>query len=325
MTTSKFFDIPFDEIYPEPTPDRIANAYFNKLYRRLNKDNFSLLITFFGTHRAGKSLAAVDFAYILDPTFEKELETRVIYTTSDLTSVFKDIRARQLHGAGVIIDEAGSGDLSSQKWYEDVSKIVSAELQAIGYLNPFIGFVTQSFSFINTTARKLSQGVFEVERKHSLYAVIKPFWVKSSPWITTSHRHYPIICEKHDGIMSNVYKIGKLIMHLPPQDIVDRYVQHSQAFKDKLLNDSVEEVNMIQFNKNKKRVFMTGIDAIVEEVHANVDDYCTHSKKAGGIVFLNKDIIRHRHNELTDREARLVKALVEQRNKNKVADIVEPD
>jgi hypothetical protein len=310
---SRFFDVPFDEIYTEPTPERIAAAYFNKLYRRLNVQNFSLLITFFGSHRVGKSLSAVDFAYILDPTFEKELEKRVIYNTEDLTAVFKDIKTRQIHGAGIIIDEAGSGDLSSQRWYEDVAKIISAELQAIGYLNPFIGFVTQSFSFINSTARKLSQGVFEVERKHSKYNVIKPFWVKNNPWVTTGHRHYPIICEKHGGVMSNVYKISKLRMYLPPKDIVDRYINHSQAYKDQLLDNSVEEVGILNFEKKKKRAFISGIDAIVEEVYINRNDYSTRSSKRGVQAFINKDIIRHAHQELSDREAKTVKALVDQK------------
>jgi hypothetical protein len=318
MTLSKYFDVPFEDIYPEPTPDRIAEAYFNKLYRRLNVDNFSLLITFFGPHRTGKSLTALDFAYILDSTFVDEMERRIVYTTKDLIALFKEIRQRKLHGAGIIIDEAGSGELSSQRWYEDVSKIVSAELQAIGYLNPFIGFVTQSFSFINTTARKLSSGVFEVERMHSRFNTVKPFWVRNNPWVTNTHRHYPIICERHGGVLSNVYKIAKLKMYLPPDDIVKRYIAHSQAYKDRLLESSIEEVDMLIFEKNRKKAYVSGIDAVVEEVYRNQSSYSTKSSKRGVKAFINKDLIRHAHQELSDRDAKTVKALVDQRNNKRM-------
>jgi len=310
MSLSKFFEMDFEKTYPVPSPQRMAEAFFSRLWRKLNIDNFSLLITFYGQHRVGKSNAAVSFCYILDPTFEENMEKRIVYTSKDLILAFKELRAKGIKGGGIIIDEAGSGDLSNTRWFEELAKTVSAELQAVGYLNPLICFVTQSFSFINTTARKLSQGVFEVSRTNNIFSKIKPFWVENSPWSVNSFHRYPLFCESRGGVASNVYKINKIKIGLPPQGILDRYVAHSQMFKDNLLDHSEEMIRMDEFNKDKKRVLVTGIEAIVHEVVVNKDDYMSFSKKKGIATYLNENIIRHKHG-LTMKDAKLVKALGE--------------
>lgn len=310
MTLSKYFDIDFNKIYPQPTPDRMAKAYFNRLWRKLHIENFSLLIIFYGKHRVGKSLGAVDFCYILDETFEANMETRIVYTSRELIQAFRDIKSQGIKGGGIVVDEAGSGDLSNMRWYEELAKVVSAELQAVGYLNPLICFVTQNFSFINTTARKLSQGVFEVNRTNNLYSTIKPFWIENNPWITGFYRRYPIFCESTGGVASNVYKINKIKIGLPPKEIKDRYIAHSQAFKDKLLEQSEETIRIDEFDKSKKRALVTGIEAIVGEVVANSEDYLSYSKKKGVAKFLNENIIRYKHG-ITANDSKLVKSLAE--------------
>lgn len=309
----KFFEIDFDKIYPPPSPKHLAEAFFNRLWRKLHVDNFSLLITFYGKHRVGKSLAATDFAYILDETFEPNLERRIVYDGKALIQAFKEIREKRIRGAGVIVDEAGSGELASQRWYEDAAKIISAELQAVGYLNPFIGFVTQSFSFINSTARKLSQGVFEVDRTGNSYSTIKPFWIENNPWTTSTYKKYPIFCEKRNNVVSNVYKINSIKLGLTPEIIRLRYETHSQAYKDQLLLSSEEDMQLLDSIKQQKRVLVSGIDALVEEVSINADDYMTDSRQKGKPKYLNKDLIRHRHPEVSDREAKLIKALAEKK------------
>jgi hypothetical protein len=313
-----FYEHDFEKIYPTPTPQRIAEAFLNRLYRKLHVDNFSLLVSFYGKHRVGKSLAAVDFAYILDPTFEDNLEKRVVYTGKDIINAFKEIREKKIIGGAIIIDEAGSGELSSQRWYEEAAKIISAELQAVGYLNPFIGFVTQSFSFINTTARKLSQGVFEVDRTNNLYSTIKPFWIENNPWQSSTYRKYPIFCEKHKDTISNVLKISRIRLGLTPEPILGRYIKHSQAYKDKLLVTSEETLQTLDMIQQQKKLVVSGIDAIAEEVYNNQDDYIAFSKT--GMPSINEGIIRHRH-EIPWREAKLVKALVSQKIKKDVGEI----
>lgn len=310
-----FSTIDFDRVYPEPTSDRLAKAYFNRIWRKLHIENFSFLITYYGLHRVGKSLTAVSFAYIIDETFEDNLESRVVYNSRDLMRAFNEIRKKKIKGAGIIIDEAGTGDLSNQRWYEEMAKLVSANLQAVGYLNPFIGFVTQNFSFINATARRLSNGVFEISRSNNKYSKIKPFWIENNPWTSGWYKKYPIFCEKRNNIPSNVYKIKRIKISLPPKDILERYEEHSQAYKDKFLNDSEEEIILIEQEKEQKKAFVTGIDAIVEEVYRNRDNYMKYPQNRPEGM-LDENLIRHEH-ELSYRDAKLVRTLAEKRIKNK--------
>jgi len=269
----KFFEIDYEKAYPQPTPERIAQAFFNRMWRKLHVENFSYLILLYGLHRVGKSEAAASIAHIIDETFEKDLETRVVYNSRDLLKAFKDIRELGKKGCAIVVDECGSGDLSAQRWYEDMAKLVSANLQASGYLNPLILFVTQQYSFVNSTVRKLSSGVFEVERKSNRYSTIKPFWVQSNPWMTGSYRKYPIFCENRNGIPSNVYKINRIKIVRPPIEIRKRYIEHSQNYKDKFLYESEEEIQLMEQVKTQKNVLVSGIDAIATDVFTNVDDY----------------------------------------------------
>jgi hypothetical protein len=307
-----FFDLDFDKVYPTPTPQRLAEAYYNRLWIKMHIEHFSFLIIFYGKHRVGKSLSAVSFCYILDETFEPNMEKRIVYNSKGLIGAFKEIRQKDIHGAGIVVDEAGTGDLSSQRWYEDMAKMVSANLQAVGYLNPFVCFVTQNFSFINNIARKLSQGVFEVERMRNRYVNIKPFWIENNPWITGFYRKYPIFCESRDNIPSNVFKLSRIKIGLPPKDIVDRYIAHSQAYKDKLLSDSEDEIDAMEAEKMQKKMMVSGIEALAQEVLVNIDDYKGYTiNKKTSMPVINEQIIRHRHG-LSYRDAKLVKALVEQ-------------
>ena len=313
----RFFELDLEAIYPTPTPTRVAEAFFNRLYRKLHVDNFSLLITFYGPHRVGKSLAAVDFGHILDETFEPNMEQRIVYNAKALIAAFRDIRQQGIKGGAVIIDEAGSGELSSQRWYEEAAKIISAELQAVGYLNPCIFFVCQSFSFINTTARKLTHGVFEVKRTNNDYSNIKPFWIQNSPWATATNRRYPIFCENKNGVPRNVFKINNIKIGLAPDVIRLRYIEYSQKFKDQLLTSSESDLEALEILKQQKNVFVTGIDAIAEEVFNNKENYMISTGK-GDIITVNDGLIRHAH-ELSWKDAKLVKAIVDNKlNFNKV-------
>jgi len=307
----KFFTIDYEKAYPKPTPVRIALAFFNLMWRKLHVENFSYLLVFYGLHRVGKSLAAVSFAYILDETFADNLETRVVYNSKDLLKAFKELKDKNIKGGAIIVDEAGSGDLSSQRWYEDMAKLVSANLQAIGHLNPLVIFVSQNFSFINSTARKLSSGVFEVTRKSNRHSTIKPFWIYSSPWTTNNYRKYPVFCENRNGIPSNVFKINKINISMPPLEIRQRYIAHSQAFKNKFLHDSEKEIELMDQVKTQKNLMVSGIEDIAKKVYEDADKYrgFKKNKEAGTI---NENLIKHEHN-LTNRDAKLVKLLVEKK------------
>lgn len=306
---SRFFDIRYKEVYPEPTAEDFAIMFLNKIYRKLNVEDFTFLITWYGRHRSGKSLAAVSLSNIIDETFYPNMMERIVYTSLDLLKAFKIIRQNHIKGAAIIVDEAGTGDLSSQNWYEEIAKIVSANLQAIGYLNPLISFVTQDFGFINATARKLSNGVFKVQRHGRSHSSIKPFWINNSPFTKKYIHKYPVFCEKYNGgTLGNVYKINRIRIGLPPAEIRNAYIELSQEYKDKYLMKSEEDVMVSMQMKEQRNMFVTGIDAIANEVYMNIDAY-EHGRSKDGFRIIDENLIRHQH-KLSYRDAKVVKALV---------------
>jgi len=303
---TNFYELDFTKIYKEPDSIDLARVFFNRLWRKLHVLNFSLLVLFYGGHRVGKSLAAVLFAYLLDETFEKNLESRVVYSSKDFLSAMKYLRINHIKGGAVIFDEAGSSELSSQSWYEDAAKVINANLQSCGYLNPYIGFVTQNFAFVNSQARKLAQGVFEVSRNSNEYSRIKPFWIENNPWNKKFYHKYPIFCELRNGIPSSLYKLGMLKIGLPPKDIMNRYIDHSQAFKDKLMDDSERDMNVMATQKQMQNAIITDINDIVSQVIADPEPFKASSKSNR----IDEDLIRHKFG-LKHRDAKVVRLLSE--------------
>lgn len=311
-----FLDMDFDKIYEEPSSALMAKAFLNRLYRKLHVLNFSLLIAFFGKHRTGKSMSAVSLCFLLDKTFEECMETRIVYTSKQFLDAVRVIREKRIKGAGIIFDEAGSSDLASQKWYEEASRVMSAELQAIGYLNPLICFVTQNFSFINTHARKLSQGVFEVERTNNLYTTIRPFWVESSPWTSGYFHRYPIFCEMRHGVASNIYKANRLKLHLPPAEIRDRYEAHAQAFKDQLLEQSREGIEQVELQKERSKSNLNLVNETVAHVITAPDQFMSGYNLKRGVKTVDINLLRHFF-KISYSDARMVKVLAERKLGNK--------
>jgi len=308
-----FFDVDFDKIYPKPSNSQFAIVFFNDLWMQLHHFNFSLLLSFYGKHRAGKSLCAVLFAHILDPTFAENLEKRVVYTSQDFLKATNDLRKKNIKGGAIIKDEAGTGDLSSQRWYEESAKIINAQLQAIGYLNPFIGFVTQNFSFINTHARKLSQGVFEVTRKTNRYANVKPFWIENNPWTPGVIHKYPVYYERYNDIVSSKYKVFNIKIGLPPQDIVDRYEAHSQRYKDKLSVDATTDIDsIVAKQKMEQRKTFKALTSMANTIVKDPEDFVIRRKSDNVIKKVDEYLIMHKL-DVSLNEAKTIKALAEKK------------
>lgn len=290
MVYNNFLGLDVDSFYPEPTNEQFLISFFNRIYVRLHIFNFSLLVIWYGRHRSGKSISSLVFSVLLDPTFIDNLESRVVYNVVDLKKQARIIRDKGIKGASIIYDEAGSGDLSNQRWYEEKAKRINAVLQSIGYLNPFINFVTQDFFFLNSQARKLSQGVFECKRTNNKYTVIKPFWISNDPWSAKIYHKYPIFCESiNDDVVSNIYKIGKIRLGMIlDDDTIARYEELSKAFKNKLLDEDEpvsEERDVI------------GVDTITEAVNDIISNpEPVLSKWRAGVPVLNQALIQHEYN-----------------------------
>ena len=67
-------------------------------------------------------------------------------------------------------------------------------------------------------------------------------------------------------------------MHMPRKDIVTRYEKHSRAWKERLLEDSTLEVDLIEFDKKKKQAGSMDLNGIVKDVMKRKDEFQTVSR-----------------------------------------------
>jgi len=308
-----FLNLDVDHIYPEPTNEQFILSFFNRLYMNLHVFNFSLFIVWFGKHRVGKSISSVIFSIILDPTFLDNMEQRIVYSVDDLKREARIIRDKKIKGASIIYDEAGSGELSNQRWYEQKAKRINAILQSIGFLNPFLNLVTQDFMFINSQARKLSHGVFECRRTNNKYTVIKPLWISNDPWSSKPYRNYPLFCESiNDDVVSNIYKIGKIRLgRLLDEKTEQKYEEISKAYKNKLLDEEDDEGN----EEDDSESMIDKVEDAVNDILSNPDPVLSRMKN--NYPVLNAQLIAFQY-KLPIRVAQAVKIKAEKEFRNVV-------
>ena len=97
---------------------------------------------------------------------------------------------------------------------------------------------------------------------------------------------------------------------MPPPDIRKRYDEHSQTFKDNLLETSEIDIRVEESLKSQKDLKAIGFDTVAQEVRDNLGEYMTPNRSYKNQMRLNVDLIRHKHG-LTYRDAQLIKSLIE--------------
>lgn len=267
-------DDPF--YFKRPNNQGIAEAYLSDIYKRVHKKKFSYLATFTGTHRVGKSLCAVAWADLLDPTFTPNMEDRVVYTPQEFSGAIQTLLDKKIYGGVVVWDEANLG-LSSRDWYTQANKHINFTVQAFGFLRPIIFFVTQDVTFLDSQPRKLFHGFVEVDRTNNKYSNIRPFQVSINKRSGKMFFPSPRLGIGRKG-KGRIIKIKIIRLMKPPKTLIDRYETHSIARKRQLMkeNDDIIRHMKEQSLEKKKRTRLTDDEVI---------DYCIAERN--NPVFLN--------------------------------------
>jgi len=256
------------EDFTNTLPALLGTLFIRNIYKTVTTKNLSYLALVVGKHRMGKSFFAVTLASILDPTFEEELEKRVVYDAKSFMDACKEIEKRKIKGAAIVWDEAGVG-LSSRDWFAESNKAINYSLQVLGYLNPFIFFVTQDLTFLDAQPKKLLNNFFEMNRPSNEFSVAKPFDVHYDKKTGQMFFYYPRIY--FEGAL---YTIKQIYVPKLIDRIAKRYEMHSRKWKEKIILAMSTRVEDIQTD-NKTYT----IDEIKEEVKSNIDLYLTQRGK----------------------------------------------
>jgi len=288
--------------YGKPNNQGIAEAYLRDIYVKVHDKKFSYLSTMTGRHRVGKSISAISFGDLLDPTFTPNLEDRVVYTPEAFSLAVRDLYEQNIIGGCVVWDEANLG-LSSRDWYTQANKHINFTVQAFGFMRPIVFFVTQDVTFIDSQPRKLFHSFLEVDRTNNQYNTIRPYQVNINK--RTGKMFFP---SPRLGLGSHgkgrIIKIKTLRLMKPAKELMDRYNKHSIEKKEQLLRENDE---IIQHTK-RKSMEQKRRDRLSDE---EIIDHCIAERN--NPIFMNQrgdfnDNVISQEFKITSRKAKYIKA-----------------
>lgn len=238
--------------YRAPNPYGIAEAYLRDTFTSVHTKKFSYLATLTGGHRVGKSVGAVTFADILDPTFNDAMEERTVYEADEFSEAVEIIRRDHIIGGAIVWDESNLG-LSSRNWYSVSNKHINFTIQAFGFLRPMVFFVTQDVTFIDSQPRKLFHDFLEVKRSDNTCSKIYPFDIKINKRTGKMYYTYPRFHSLYKGGQGARLILKPLKLMKPPKKLTDRYEKHSRIRKERLMKQN-EDIIKAMKNQGDERV-----------------------------------------------------------------------
>jgi len=250
--------------------EALTLLYLRSIYRTTHDVGLSWIGISVGRHRAGKSVGTVSAGIMLDKTFWDVMEQRVVYYPRDFLKSMRVIRKREIIGAVTIWDEAGVG-LPARDWYDVSNKAVNYALQIAGYLRPIIFFVTQDFTFLDSQARKLVQHYWEFNRSTTKYSTVIPQALAHNRKTGEYYFYYPrIVLQYPDGSLGPKYILTRFRLYRPPKEIIERYVIHSEPWKDKIMKQAEERAKAFEEGDLEKKEWTTTqiIDYLVKNWRA---------------------------------------------------------
>lgn len=256
---------------PDLSEERLTHLYLKTIYDTTHRVGLSWLGVSVGRHRAGKSVGTIAVATVIDSTFIDWLETRVVYYPKDFLRAMRTIRKREIIGGAVVWDEAGVG-LPARDWYDVSNKAVNYALQVAGYLRPIIFFVTQDFTYIDSQARKLVQHFWEFYRSSTEYSLVKPYILVHDRKSGTIRYVYPRLVMRYEGTtkLGPKYILTRIKLYRPPQELIERYIIHSEPWKDKIMKQAEDRAKEFEEGDLEKKEWTTSqiIDYLVKNWRA---------------------------------------------------------
>lgn len=262
----------------------LATLYLKHVYRRIHDYRFNFLGMFTGKHRVGKSLTSLSMANILDPTFFDNLEQRVVYFPNDFMRALQEVKNKHIIGGAIIWDEAGVG-IPAREWYETSNKAISYALQVHGRYRPIVFFVTQDVHYIDSQARKLFHGFYEMSRLKNEYAVNRPFDVRYNKRTGKVYYVYSRFHLMNDDAYGTKLILKKIRIQRPEKEIEKLYEFHSREFKDKIMEQMQERSDVYSEGKvDAKRMTMEEVtQTLIDKKDNNL--FLSKRSKEDNVIF----------------------------------------
>lgn len=259
-------------------------AYLKKKRDDLITRKFSWLVAFDGRHRSGKSVSAIMIAIMFDKTFWRNFESRIVHTPEQVLEQFEIIADNDIHGACVIIDEAGAS-LAGSDWYEKVQKSILKTVQIFGRYNPCIFMVSPVKELISGGMRKMFHSYFKIDRYDNERSYITPYETYYSGIRGKYMNKKPQLT-----ILGQKITLSRIAITKPPEEILTRYAELEKGRKEMLMKEFRLDV---QIGELKKQRDVVDDDAQIEYIMKNQKIFASPRWKPNDPMF-DPDVIKNR-------------------------------
>src|SRR3989344_5296525 len=231
---------------------------------RIEKRNKNFVMLFVGAIGSGKSYSALRLAEMLDSSFDIN---RVCFKAKDFmntinTLVERSEKGEVIKGYVVMWDEFGV-EHNAREFMTISNRVINYFFQTSRHLNLIVIMTVPLLSFIDSSTRKLSHGVAEMQGINSRdkTATVK---VKMLQTNVMTGKEYPKYLRYRKKSKTFVSK--RLNFHLPSPEIRGAYEVKKKAFTTQLNKDIMNKLLKSEEKDNKSNKSMTDTQERVAEL-----------------------------------------------------------
>lgn len=217
---------------------------------RVQNKNKNFLMLFVGATGSGKSYSALRLAEMLDDTFTIE---RVCFKAKDFMNCINDLVARSekgevIKGKVVMWDEFGV-EHNAREFMTISNRVINYFFQTSRHLNLIVIMTVPLLSFIDSSTRKLSHGIAEMQgiNSHDKTATVKVKMLQTNVMTGKEYPKYLRYRRKNKTFVSK-----KLKFNLPSPEIRGAYEIKKKAFTTQLNKDIMNKLLKSEEKDNKQ-------------------------------------------------------------------------
>jgi len=222
---------------------------------RVEKRNKNFLMLFVGATGSGKSYSALRLAEMLDDSFDIK---RVCFKAKDFMNCINDLVERSekgeiIKGKVVMWDEFGV-EHNAREFMTMSNRVINYFFQTSRHLNLIVIMTVPLMSFIDSSTRKLSHGVAEMQgiNSHNKTANVK---VKMLQTNVMTGKEYPKYLRYRKGNKS--YASKRLKFKLPSKELLEDYEQKKKEFTTQLNKEIMNKLLKSEAKDNKDKKALT--------------------------------------------------------------------
>lgn len=262
---------------------------------RLHKRNKNWLAIVCGETGSGKSYTALKIAKAIDPSFNID---RVVFTVKEFMELVTSKKIKR--GMVIVFDEAGV-QIASREWYSLRNKSINYVLQTFRHQNLGVIFTTPTFDFIDKQTRKLFHAYIETQKINKKHKYVLVKWLNLQPNPKYDKTYFKYQRTSKDG----TYKINRVKIYKPEKDLITEYERKRRKYTTKLKNEVLAGISRVEEPQEEILTRQQIIDRIC-------NSYKKYIKEYKGRRFIDHKLIVGDFDQ-TDREAKIIKAKVEQK------------